>query len=261
MASRASVRRASAATPRTWNLVIVRFSCVAFFPGAVESGTAPGSPGCRPPGLPSTQAPSTTDTCGRGSPQEAGAFTRNRNSFRSPLPPTGTTLDVFTAAIAGAHPDQIAGWTAWTFTRQSVHIDFRPQSDTTQQKSLWNSWLRRKKYSRGWAPYGRRNSPNGPLRHDCWVWAQSGSRPAAELLATVVQDNPFILQKPRPENGRLMRHTGHRGPSRPGRPLRVSQTRLNFNVSGLACTPGILETGSGGERGPAPHDDEYRRRC
>ena len=60
------------------------FSCVAFFPGAVESGTAPGSPGCRPPGLPSTQAPSTSETCGRGSPQEAGAFTRNRNSFRSP---------------------------------------------------------------------------------------------------------------------------------------------------------------------------------
>ena len=67
-----------------WNLDIVTFSCVECFRGAVESGTVPSSRGCRPPGLPSTQASSTTDTCGRGSPQDAGAFTRNRNSFRSP---------------------------------------------------------------------------------------------------------------------------------------------------------------------------------
>ena len=52
-------------------------------------------------------------------------------------------------------------------------------------------------------------------------------------------------------NGRLMRHPRRRGASRPGRPIRVSQTRLDFKVSRLACTPGIRETGSGGERGAA----------
>ena len=260
MASRASVRRAAQPLPEpgTWSS---SFLLRRIFPGAVEPGTAPSSPGCRPPGLPSTQAPSTTDTCGRGSPQEAGALNQHRNSFRSPLPSTGTTLDVFTATIARAHPDRIAVWTAWTFTRQSVHTHLSHRSETMQQNSLSNSWLRRKRISRGWAPHGRRNRPNGPSRHDCWVWVQSGSRPAAELLAPVVQDNPFILQKPCPENGRLRRHAGHRGPSRPGGPLRVLQARLNFNVSGLACTPGILEIGSGGERAPARHDDEYRRRC
>src|SRR4051812_11736984 len=34
-----------------------------------------------------------------------------------------------------------AGWTAWTFTRRSVQRHFSHQSNTTQQESLWNSWL------------------------------------------------------------------------------------------------------------------------
>src|SRR4029077_16606714 len=107
--------------------------------------------------------------------------------------------------------------------------------------------VRRKKYSSRWAPRCRRNSPNGPLRHDCRVWAQSGSRPAAELLATVVRDNPFILQKPSPETGWLMTGSGGPGAGRPGRPIRVSRTRLDFNGSRPAYTPVIRDTGSGGE--------------
>ena len=51
-------------------------------------------------------------------------------------------------------------------------------------------------------------------------------------------------------NGPLMRHSWSRGARRPARPIRVSQTRLDFNVSRLARTSGIRETGSGGERGP-----------
>ena len=43
-------------------------------------------------------------------------------------------------------------------------------------------------------------------------------------------------------NGRLMRHPGRRGARRPGRPIRVSQTHLDFKVSRQACTPGIRET-------------------
>ena len=46
-----------------------------------------------------------------------------------------------------------------------------------------------------------------------------------------------------------MRHAGRRRDGRPGRPIRVSRTRLEFKVSRLARTPGICETGPGGERG------------
>ena len=58
---------------------------------------------------------------------------------------------------------------------------------------------------------------------------------------------PPCFQEPRPGNGRLMRRSGHRGAGRVGRPIRVSQTRLDFKVSRLASTSGIRETGSGGE--------------
>jgi hypothetical protein len=90
-----------------------------------------------------------------------------------------------------------------THPSDSSEPSFDPlQSSVSKEKSRWsriiwrlcphrNSWLRRKKSSRGWAPYGRRSSPNGPLRHDRWVRARSGSRPAAEWLATVVRDTPF----------------------------------------------------------------------
>src|SRR4029077_10085692 len=107
--------------------------------GGVESGTAPSSPGCRPPGLPSTQFPSTTDTCRHVSSQKAGAFIWNGNGFRTPLPQNDMTLDVSTAAIAGARPFEMAGLTAWPFTRRSVCIYWTHQSARTQQNAGRNS--------------------------------------------------------------------------------------------------------------------------
>jgi hypothetical protein len=61
------------------------------------------------------------------------------------------------------------------------------------------------------------------------------ARRAAELTRLRTARN-------RRTNRRLMRHAGRRGAKRPGRPIRVSQTRLDLKVSRQACTPGIRET-------------------
>ena len=69
------------------------------------------------------------------------------------------------------------------------------------------------------------------------------------------------IARPSLKIGPLMRPAGRRWSSRPGRPIRVSQTRLEFKVSRRSCTPGIRETGLGGERGTAQQDDESDRTC
>jgi len=43
--------------------------------------------------------------------------------------------------------------------------------------------------------------------------------------------------------------------------MRILQTRLDFKVSRLACTRGIRETGSDGERRTALHEDDCDRTC
>ena len=106
--------------PGTWS------SCFLLprkFPGGCRAWYGTKLTWVSPSGASERSGPSTTDTCRRSSLQEAGAFTRNRNSFRSPLPTTGMTLDVSTSAIAAAHPDRVAGWTAWTFNSPvSPHV-------------------------------------------------------------------------------------------------------------------------------------------
>jgi hypothetical protein len=103
--------------------------------------------------------------------------------------------------------------------------------------------------------------------------ADDGNPPhSSDLLRLAQGDAPFLIRPAGTQstssilllvmvssNGRLMRHPGRRGASRPGGPIRISQTRLDFKVSRLACTPGIRETVSSGERGTALHDDECDR--
>src|SRR5687768_11819568 len=64
-----------------------------------------------------------------------------------------------------------------------------------------------------------------------------------------------------PGNGPLNSPGGRPWSSRPGRPIRVKRIRLDFKVSRPACTPGIRETGTGGEWGTDLHDDECDRTC
>jgi hypothetical protein len=100
-----------------------------------------------------------------------------------------------------------------------------------------------KLYSYGSLP----RHPGGPrlrlLTREC---AKRVGRRRDPPRITQEASSPPCFEEPRPGNGRLMRRSGHRGAGRVGRPIRVSQTRLDFKVARLASTSGIRETGSGG---------------
>ena len=76
-------------------------------------------------------------------------------------------------------------------------------------------------------------------------------RSAYQDMRRIVECPGAIPQFPiaRWSQGRLVRPGGCRTIDRPGGPIRVSRSRLEFKVSWLARTPGICETGPGGGRG------------